>query len=147
MQYKCTLSFNRTFVVATVHSIIMHAVRSSMYFIVVWFRSIFLKVMFFKLLQCQCREVGVGGRGNPLQGQSHYNDVIMPAMASQITSLTIVYSTVYSRRRSKKTSTVRVTGFCEGKSPVTSYAENVSIWWRHHNAIHQTPVELSNYNF
>ena len=27
---------------------------------------------------------------------SHYNDVIMGAMASQITSLTIVYSTVYS---------------------------------------------------
>ena len=26
----------------------------------------------------------------------HYNDVIMGAMASQITSLTIVYSTVYS---------------------------------------------------
>ena len=28
--------------------------------------------------------------------QIHYNDVIMSAMASQITSLTIVYSTVYS---------------------------------------------------
>ena len=32
----------------------------------------------------------------------HYNDVIMNTMASQITSLTMVYSTVYSRRRSKK---------------------------------------------
>ena len=32
----------------------------------------------------------------------HYGDVIMGTMASQITSLTIVYSTVYSRRRSKK---------------------------------------------
>ena len=31
----------------------------------------------------------------------HYNDVIMSAMASQITSLTIVCSTVYSRRKSK----------------------------------------------
>ena len=29
-------------------------------------------------------------------GPSDYNDVIMGAMASQITSLTIVYSTVYS---------------------------------------------------
>ena len=29
----------------------------------------------------------------------HYNDVIMSAMALQITSLTIVYPTVYSRRR------------------------------------------------
>ena len=61
-------------------------------------------------------------------------------MASQITSLTIVYSTVYSRHRSKKTSKLRVTGLCEGNSPVTgefpaqraSNAENVSIWWRHH---------------
>ena len=70
----------------------------------------------------------------------HYNDVIMRAMASQITSLTIVYSTVYSRRRSKKTSKLRVTGLCDGNSPVTcefpaqmaSNAENVSIWWRRH---------------
>ena len=43
-------------------------------------------------------------------------------------------------RRSKKTSKIRVTGLCAGKSPVTgefpaqmaSNAENVSIWWRHH---------------
>ena len=44
------------------------------------------------------------------------------------------------RRRSKKTSKLRVTGFCAGNSPVIgefpeqmpSNAENVSIWWRHH---------------
>ena len=44
------------------------------------------------------------------------------------------------RRRSKKTSKLRVTGLCAGNSPVTdefppqmaSYAENVSVWWRHH---------------
>ena len=44
------------------------------------------------------------------------------------------------RRRSKKTSKLRVTGLCVGNSPVTgefpaqmaSNAENVSIWWRHH---------------
>ena len=44
------------------------------------------------------------------------------------------------RRRSKKTSKLRVTGLCEGNSSVTSEfpaqrasnAENVSIWWRHH---------------
>ena len=65
----------------------------------------------------------------------HYNDVIMSIMASQITSLAIVYSTVYSRRRSKKTSKLRVSGLCEGNSPMTdefptqraSNAENVSI--------------------
>ena len=44
------------------------------------------------------------------------------------------------RRKSKKTSKLRVTGLCAGNSPVTgefpaqlaSNAENVSIWWRHH---------------
>ena len=68
----------------------------------------------------------------------HYNGVIMTTMASQITSLTVVYSTVYKlffRRRSKKTSKLRVTGFCvvtgTGEFPAqrASYAENVSIWW------------------
>ena len=43
----------------------------------------------------------------------------MSPMASQITSLTIVYPTVYSRRRSKKSPKLRVTGLCEGNSPVT----------------------------
>ena len=45
------------------------------------------------------------------------------------------------RRRSKKTLKLRVTGLCEGNSPVTgefpaqrtSNAENVSVWWRHHD--------------
>ena len=69
---------------------------------------------------------------------NHFCDVII---ASQITSLTIVYSMVYSDAdRSKKISKLRVTGLCAGNSPGTdefpaqmaSYAENVSIWWRHH---------------
>ena len=46
------------------------------------------------------------------------------------------------RRRSKKTSKLRVTGLCAGNSPGTgefpaemaSYAENVSIWWRQHGS-------------
>ena len=41
-------------------------------------------------------------------------------MASQITSLPIVYSTVYSfKRKSKKTSKLRVTGLCAWNSSVT----------------------------
>ena len=71
---------------------------------------------------------------------NHYSDAIIGAMASQITSLAIVYSTVYFRRRSKKTSKLRVTGLFVGNSPVTgelptqraSNAENVSIWWRNY---------------
>ena len=54
-----------------------------------------------------------------IYNQYHYNDVIMSEIASQITNLTIVYSTVCSRRRSKKTSKIRVTGLCGGNSPVT----------------------------
>ena len=46
------------------------------------------------------------------------------------------------RRRSQKTSEPRVTGLCAGNSPGTgefpaqmaSNAENISIWWRHHEA-------------
>ena len=70
----------------------------------------------------------------------HYGDVIMSTMASQITSLTITQSYRWFGCRSKKTSKLRVTGLCAGNSPGTgefpaqmaSYAENVSIWWRHH---------------
>ena len=57
----------------------------------------------------------------------------------QITSLTSVYSTVYSDAN-KKPIKARVTGLCAGKSPGTgeflaqmaSNAENVFMWWRHH---------------
>ena len=43
----------------------------------------------------------------------------MSAMTSEITNLTLVHSTVYSRRRSKQTSKLRVSGLCAGNSPVT----------------------------
>ena len=64
----------------------------------------------------------------------------MGTKASQITSLEIVYSTIYSGTDKKNTSKLCVTGLCVGNSPgtgvfpaqMTSNAENVSIWWRHH---------------
>ena len=71
----------------------------------------------------------------------HYNDFIMSAMASQITSLAIVYWSVFFRAQIKETSKLRVTGLFAGNSPVsgefptqwTSDAKNVTIkWWRHH---------------
>ena len=43
----------------------------------------------------------------------------MGAMASQITSLRIVYSTVYLGAEEKKTSKLRTTGLCVGNSLVT----------------------------
>ena len=70
----------------------------------------------------------------------HYADVIMIEMASQITSLAIVYSIVYSDADQRKHQSSASLAFCAGNSPGTgefpaqmaSYAENVSIWWRHH---------------
>ena len=63
----------------------------------------------------------------------------MTTMASQITSLTVVYSTVYSdadqRKHQSSASLAFVWGIHRDRwIPRTraSYAENVSIWWRHH---------------
>ena len=61
----------------------------------------------------------------------------LKSLASRLFS---VYSTVYSDADQRKCQSRGVTGFCAGNSPVTgefprqmaSYAENVSIWWRHH---------------
>ena len=63
----------------------------------------------------------------------------MGAIASQITSLTIVYSILYSDAGQRKNQS-SASHLCAGNSPGTgeflaqmaSYAENVSIWWRHH---------------
>ena len=74
-------------------------------------------------------------------GNVHYSEVIMSAMASQITGVLIVclIKRLFSRR-SKKASKLHVIGLCQGNSPVTgefptqraSNAEDVPIWWRHH---------------
>ena len=54
--------------------------------------------------------------------QKHYNDVIMGAMASQITSLTIVYSTVYSGANQRKHQSSALLTFVPGiyRRPVNS---------------------------
>ena len=65
----------------------------------------------------------------------------MGSIASQIISPHDCLLNRLFRRRSKKTSKLRATGLCEENSPVTgefpaqmaSNAENVSIWWRHHD--------------
>ena len=69
----------------------------------------------------------------------HYDDVMMGAMASQITCLPISLLNRLFRRGSKKTSKFRVTDLCVGNSPGTSdfpaqmasNAENGPLWWRH----------------
>ena len=78
------------------------------------------------------------------RGVHHYCDAIMGAMASQITSLTIVYSTVHSGTDQRKhQSSAPLHGLCVGNSPVTSEflaqmasnAKNASIWWRQHDGM------------
>ena len=69
----------------------------------------------------------------------HNHDVIMSAIASQITGISIVCSAVCSGADQRKHK-FRVTGLYEGNPPVTgglpsqrvSNAENVFIWWCHH---------------
>ena len=73
---------------------------------------------------------------------AHYNDVTMSVMASEITSITIVYSTVYSGPHQRKHQSSASLAFVRGihQWPVTnelpaqraSNMENVSIWWCHH---------------
>ena len=73
----------------------------------------------------------------------HHNDVIMGAMASQITSLTIVYSTVYSATNQRKYQSSVWLAFLEGihrwpvnslhKGPVTRKMfsfDDVKSWYR-----------------
>ena len=60
---------------------------------------------------------------NPLSNYNHYNDVIMGAMASQITSLTIVYSVVYSGTDQRKHQSSTSLAFVR-ESP----AQNTGAW-------------------
>ena len=70
----------------------------------------------------------------------HHNDVIMGAIASQITSLTIVYSTFYSGADQRKHQSSASLSFVWGNSPETgefpaqmaTNTEYISTWWRHH---------------
>ena len=80
-------------------------------------------------------EVRVIGYFLYVKYELHYNDVIMGAIASQITSLTIVYSIVYSdtdqRKHQSSASLAFVRGIHAGTgelpAQMASYAENVSI--------------------
>ena len=76
---------------------------------------------------------------------------MMSAMASQIISLAIVNSAVYSGADQRKHQRSASLAFCKGIPPVTaefpaqraSDAENVSIRWRHHDIDHWDPGPLS----
>ena len=79
---------------------------------------------------CQWRNSGayeLVHRANPPQ---HYDDVIMTMLASQITSLTVVYSIVYSgvnQRKHQSSASLAFVRTGEFPAQMASYAENVSI--------------------
>ena len=83
---------------------------------------------------------------------SHYNDVIISAMASQITGITIVCPTVCSGADQREYQRSALLAFVRGihRWPVNSMhrasnAENVSIGWRHHENNHSVSVLLSTF--
>ena len=92
-------------------------------FVVVWYITIYPYPS--RSLHWRC--------GNPLQWRHNGRDGVLNHQHHDC-----LLNRLF-RGRSKKTSQLRVTGLCEGNSPVTgefptqraSNAENVSIWWRH----------------
>ena len=78
-----------------------------------------LPIILFKCRDFQQYNYIAKNKAQILSNREHYSNVIMSAMESQITSPMIVYSTDHSDADKKKTSKLRVTGLCEGNSPVT----------------------------
>ena len=77
----------------------------------------------------------------------HYNDVIMSMTASQITSLTIVYSAKKTPSSASLAFVREFTGTGEFLAQKAIDVENVSIWWRHHGIGYYTPTAISQTTF
>ena len=77
---------------------------------------------FFYMIKYQLKKCRRLVAATTLKQVNHYSDVIMGAMASQITSLTIVYSTVYSDADQRKHQSSALLAFVWGihRGPVNS---------------------------
>ena len=89
-----------------------------------------------------------------LLSKYHYGDVIMTTIASEITSLTIVYQPFIRAQIKVNIKAPRhwplcgeFTGTGEFPAQMASNAENVSIWWRHHakHWHHNEHLSISNH--
>ena len=87
-----------------------------------------------------CCICGKNSTGSFEADEIHYDDVIMDAIASQITSLASVYSDVWLDGHQKNIKAPRHWPLCVEftgdrwiPAQMASNAENVSIWWRHHD--------------
>ena len=70
----------------------------------------------------------------------------MAAISSQITNLTIVYSSVYSGADPRKYQSSPPLAFVttgEFPAQMASNVENVSIWWRHHERLEKVYCSTS----
>ena len=95
-------------------------------------------------LQGQCINLGVHRKKNPGTQHFHYSDVIMSAMMSQITGVSIVCSTVDQKIYQSSASQAFVRGIhwsLVDSSQRAGNAENVPIWWRHHAECMLDPVQ------
>ena len=86
--------------------------------------TILTSEMHFKLWSAKCQPFFHGLNVSTLLMASHYNDIIMSMAASQITSISIVCSTVGSGTHQRKHQSSVSQAFVTQK--------NVSISWRHH---------------
>ena len=89
-------------------------------------RSALLISWVVELITLHKRPMAARGGNN-----AHYSDVIMSAIASQITGVSIVYSTVWSSADQRR-HPCHWFLWGEFTGDRASIAENVSIWWRHH---------------
>ena len=74
--------------------------------------------------------------------QYHYSDVIMENKVSSNHQPYYCLLTRLFGSRSNDTFKLRVTSRCSGNAPVTSNAENVSIWWRHRDSSRHRPLTV-----
>ena len=81
------------------------------------------------------------GSGHTLRW--HYSDVITGTIASQITSLAIVYWTIYSDADQRKHQSSASLAFVRGNHRASD-AENISIWLRDHGHNWWTQLILRN---
>ena len=99
-------------------------------------KSVWQAVKRLAQINQHCSNSGVlGEHVNPYKYLCHYNDVIMTTIASQITSLTVVYSTVYSDADQRKHQSSASLAFVRGihRGPV--------------NSPHKWPVTLNMFPF
>ena len=103
---------------------------------------------------------GWGGRGCPgcvciciitaitlhQRSNLHYSYVIMSAMASQITGVSIVYLIVCSCADQRKHQS-SASGLCEGNSPMTGETRKMfPFWWRNY-ALHRHGISNHDYDY